>query len=195
MSLHQRDILFLIKNLSTMDTALEMLMELERTMDHAGVFAYRNWDLGELVQGPDVDRYWFTTEWMWPRKLMPDPDGGLRLLKYDCRVSYRESHFVEPVRVKDPERDIDRSAKRPQTARKRRIPVWIVTISMPRRFVDDSYEGVFEISGEEIDVNDIYDAWEGEEFEDDASTENQDADAALDDAEDVAGEQGEEDWL
>lgn len=167
MSISQRDILFMIKNLSTMDTALEMLMEFEKTLDQAGVFAYQNWEAGELVKGPEVDRYWFTTEWMWPRKLMPDPDAGLRLLKYDCRVSFREEEFIEPVRVLNPETDIDTNAERPRTAKKRRVPVWVVTISMPRRFVDDSHEGVFEISGEEIDVDDIYSAWEGEEFEDD----------------------------
>lgn len=165
MSIHQRDILFLIKNLSGMQIGLEMLIEFERTMDMAGVFAYQNWELGELVDGPHLDRYWFTTTWMWPRKLMPDPDAGLRLLKYDCRVGYREDVFLEPVRVLDPSRDIDHRAQRPHTARMRRIPVWLVTISMPRRFVDDSYEGVFEISGEEIDIEDIQQAWEGEEFD------------------------------
>lgn len=190
MSIQQRDILFLIKNLSTKDTALEMLMEFEKTMDHAGVFAYRNWDLGELVEGPDVDRYWFTTTWMYPRQLMPDPEAGLRLLKYDCRVSYREDVFIEPVRVLDPLTDLDPRAERPRSAKKRKIPVWLVTIHMPRRFVDDSYEGVFELSGEEIDITDIQAAWEGEEFGDDANTEDNDNEVE----ENQDDEEG-EDWL
>lgn len=177
MTIHQRDILFLIKNLSSMQIGLEMLIEFEKTLDMAGVFAYQNWELGELVEGPELDRYWFTTTWMWPRKLMPDPDAGLRLLKYDCRVSYREDEFIEPVRVLDPNEDIDHRAQRPRTARMRRVPVWLVTIHMPRRFVDDSYEGVFEISGEEIDIEDIQGAWEGEEFEAETPESSQEAKA------------------
>lgn len=160
MSLHQRDILSLIHNLSSMDTVLEMLMEFERTLDHAGVFAYRNWESGELVEGPTVDRYWFETTWMWPLKLMPDPDGAQRLLNYDCRVSYRKSVFVEPVKVLGPE-DREPDVDQPQKSRTREIPVWLVTIAMPRRFVDDSHEGVFELAGEEIDISDIEQAWDG----------------------------------
>ena len=142
-----------------------MLMEFEKTMDNAGVFAYKNWEYGELVDGPYVDRYWFTTTWMYPQKLMPDPDGGLRLLKYDCKVQFGKDVYHEVQRVLSPA-DTVQDADEPRKAKEKKVPVWLVTISMPRRFVDDSHEGVFEISGEEVDVEDIHAAYEDETQED-----------------------------
>lgn len=164
MPYNNKDIVYLIKNLSEQETAVEMLLEFEKTMDQAGVFAYRNWELGELVNGPVVDRYWITTTWMYPRNLMPDPDAGLRLLKYDCKVKYTEDHYYEISRVLGPE-DLEPDVDQNKRAKSKKVPVWLVTISMPRRFVDDSYEGVFEISGEEIDVADLHAAWDQEAVE------------------------------
>lgn len=177
MPYNNKDIIYLIKNLAEQETALDMLLEFEKTMDQAGMFAYKNWELGELVDGPHVDRYWITTTWMYPKKLMPDPQAGLRLLKYDCKVQFVEDHYIEIERVLGPENlqpDVDQNKK----AKSKKLPVWLVTISMPRRFVDDSYEGVFQISGEEIDISDIQAAWDDEVSEatgEDEDTEDQTA--------------------
>lgn len=167
---NNKDIVYLIKNLSEQDTALDMLLEFEKTMDQAGVFAYKNWEHGELVSGPHVERYWITTTWMYPISLMPDPDAGLRLLKYDCKVKFHKDHYIEVSRVLDHE-DIQPDIDQNKRAKSKKLPIWLVTISMPRRFVDDSYEGTFEISGEEIDISDIQAAWDDEVIEDSDETE------------------------
>ena len=60
------------------ENVLDMLIEFERTLDNLEIFAYKNWLMGELVSGPDIERYWFVTTWMFPYKMMPDPDAGLR---------------------------------------------------------------------------------------------------------------------
>lgn len=171
---NNKDIIYLIKNLSEQETALDMLLEIEKTMDIAGVFAYKNWEFGELVDGPHVDRYWITTTWMYPKKLMPDPEAGLRLLKYDCKIKYHEDTYTEVERVLGPE-NIEPDADQNKKAKSRNFPIWLVTISMPRRFVDDSYEGVFEISGEEINIEDIQAAWD-DEVTDVTDEEDQDQD-------------------
>lgn len=158
---NSKDITYLIKNIAEQETAVDMLLEVEKTMEIAGVFSYKNWDLGELVDGPHIDRYWITTAWMYPKKLMPDPEAGLRLLKYDCKVKFGQSHYIEVERVLGPENiqpDVDQNKK----AKSKKLPVWVVTISMPRRFVDDSHEGVFQVSGEEIDISDLQAAWDDE---------------------------------
>ena len=38
------------------DSILDTLLEFERTLDNAEIFAYKNWILGELVEGPEIDR-------------------------------------------------------------------------------------------------------------------------------------------
>ena len=151
---NQRDIAYLVKNLSESDTILKLLMNFEKVLDVAGVFAYRNWDVGELVDGPHIDRYWFKTTWMYPLKMMPDPKGGLRLIDMDCKVTFCKDTFLQPIRVFGPE-DRMPDQELNKRAQVKKIPVWLVTIDMPRRHVDDSNLAVFDVSGEEIDVSDI----------------------------------------
>ena len=39
------------------ENVLDMLIEFERTLDNLEIFAYKNWLMGELVSGPDIERY------------------------------------------------------------------------------------------------------------------------------------------
>lgn len=119
------------------ENVLDMLIEFERTLDNAEVFAYRNWILGELVSGPDISRYWFTTVWMYPHAMMPDPDAGLRLTKLGARVNYRKGKFVKPVRVRGPDDWADPVSKR---AKASETEVWLVTISLPIKYINVGLE-------------------------------------------------------
>jgi len=42
-----------IKNIYMSDGAMSTLLDFERVLDEADIYAFRNWSLGELVQGPD----------------------------------------------------------------------------------------------------------------------------------------------
>lgn len=114
------------------DTILDTLLEFERTLDNAEIFAYKNWILGELVEGPEIDRYWYKTVWMWPKSAMPDPDAGLRLTKLGAKVNFRKGIFKRPVKVKGPEDWVD-----PQTKRAKMVDseIWLVTIELPIRYI------------------------------------------------------------
>ena len=46
-----------IKNLYMSDGSLASLMDFERVLDELDLYAFRNWQLGELVSGPDIGRY------------------------------------------------------------------------------------------------------------------------------------------
>lgn len=161
MPYNKQDILGHINRIGSQDTLLDMLVEFEKTLDNAGLFAYRNWELGELVEGPNLSRYWISTTWMYPKHLMPDPDGGLRLLKYECKVKFVEDTYIHVSRVLRPS-DAVTDGQQAKKAKEKKIPVWLVTIEMPRRFVDESHEGMLEIGGQEIDIEDIHAAWDNE---------------------------------
>lgn len=116
---------------------LDMLLEFERTLDNCNIYAYQNWDKGELVDGPHISRYWFTTTWMYPYEDMPDPDGGQRLLKYGCKVKFSQDYFKAPKKVtghKDYENPSTKQAKIED------LPIWLVKITMPRKFIDEAIE-------------------------------------------------------
>ena len=46
-----------IKGIYTSDGSMATLLDFERVLDDADLYAYVNWEIGELVQGPMVKRY------------------------------------------------------------------------------------------------------------------------------------------
>ena len=145
-----------IKRIYMSDGSLATLLDFERVLDELDLYAFRNWDRGELVAGPEVGRYRVTATFMWPERLMPDPRGGRRLLPFDCEVKYRRIMMKIPIRITDP------SDYRPGTKKARIIerPVWLVEISMPKALMSDIRTGSVELEDEEIDLKDLDDAYE-----------------------------------
>jgi hypothetical protein len=145
-----------IKRLYMSDGSLATLLDFERVLDELDLYAFRNWQNGELVAGPEVGRYRVTATFMWPERLMPDPRGGRRLLPFDCEVKYRRIMMKIPIRINDP------SDYRPGTKKARIIerPVWLVEISMPKALMSDIRTGSVELEDEDIDLKDLDDAYE-----------------------------------
>ena len=80
-----------VKGIMTSDGAMATLLDYERVLDEADLYAFKNWQLGELVQGPDIGRYSVTCTFMWPYKLMPDPSGAKRLASIGCDLKFAKS--------------------------------------------------------------------------------------------------------
>ncbi len=157
------------------DTILDMLLELERTLDNAELFAYKNWILGELVEGPDIGRYWFKTVWMFAAEMMPDPNGGLRLTKIGAKVNFRKGIFKRPTKVKGPQDWVNPESKR---AKMLESDVWLVTIEMPMKYINRGLEQTDDIIQKDIDQTnaELADAFDEEMPED-----QQGADTGMDD--------------
>lgn len=137
-------------NISKGNSILDTLLEFERTLDNAEVFAYKNWILGELVEGPDISRYWYKTVWMYPYAMMPDPNGGLRLTKIGAKVNFRKGIFKKPVKVRGPQDWVDPQSKR---AKMVEHDIWLVTIELPIKYINRGLE-----QNEKIIQQDIEDA-------------------------------------
>lgn len=135
-------------NISKGDNILNMLMEFERTLDNAEIFAYKNWILGELVDGPHIGRYWFKVVFMYPHALMPDPNAGLRLTKLGAKVSFRKGTFNKPVKVKGPE---DWANPVTKAAKMAHHEVWLVTIDLPLKYINRGLEQTDDIIQKDID--------------------------------------------
>ena len=106
---------------------------------------YKNWEDGELAEGPKIDRHWVTTKFFWPREKMPDPMGGKRLLDYDCKVTYKKDYILKPRKIKTPD-DIRPGTKKGKLDREE---IWVVEIMMPKKLIVDIYSGYNEM----IDLN------------------------------------------
>jgi hypothetical protein len=127
------------------------------------MYAYKNWEYGEVIAGPDVSRYWITVTLMYPERLMPDPDAALRLIKHGARVFYKRDELVEPVKITKPE---DLGDPDPKTGKrkpkKKKTKVWLVTIEMPRDFVDEFESSKVTINGIDIDMSDVDSAYDSD---------------------------------
>lgn len=137
------DILDVIKNVSDLyenNTSLAILKDFERVIDELDIYAYENWEDGELAYGPQVDRHWITAAFMWPKEKMPNPVGAKRLVDLGCKVKYEKSHLVEPREIKTPD-DYRPGTRKGKLDRK---PIWIVEIQMPKKVAFDMYRGYME---------------------------------------------------
>lgn len=133
-----QDIYDVIKNIERIynsETNFTVLKDFERVLDALDIYVYDNWDKGELAEGPLIERHWVTCKFFWPRKLMPDPMGGKRLLDYNCKVSYQKTYIIKPRKIRVPD-DIRPGTKKGKLDRQ---SIWLVTITMPKKLIADIY--------------------------------------------------------
>ena len=145
-----------IRDIYMSEGSLTTLLDFERVLDEVDIYAFRNWEMGELVAGPDIGKYRVTCTFMWPEKLMPDPRGGRRLLPFDCEVSYMKKDIKIPVKITDPS-DYRSGTKKAKLITKQ---VWLVEIVMPKALMNDIRTGSIEMEDQDIDLDDLDQAYE-----------------------------------
>jgi hypothetical protein len=161
-----KDALNNTKKIYMSESSLEMLLDFERVLDELDLYSFENWLDGELVSGPNVERYWLECSFMWPKKKMPDPRGAARLLPYNCKITYAEGTIKIPTKIQSPD-DF-----RPGTRQGKlvNVAVWIVTIRMPQELVSDIERGSLEIASEDYDLEEIQNAYQ-QDIDDNVYTE------------------------
>ena len=161
-----------IKDIYMSEGSLLTLLDFERVLDSLDLYAFKNWDIGELVQGPTITRYNVSCIFLWPENLMPDPRGARRLLPFDCEVKFKKTNMKIPVKIMDP------SDYRPGThkAKITEKKIWLVEITMPKALMSDIRTGSIELEDQDIDLADLDDAAEQDlgkdEFQDQQQAQN-----------------------
>ena len=150
------DVIQNTKDIFMTDSSLNTLLDFERVLDELDTYVFANWKDGELVEGPVYEKYFVTCTFMWPYKLMPDPRGGERLLEYDCEVYYSKDQLEYPIKVKTPD-DFAPGTKMPKMAKK---PVWLVTVVMPKKLMQEIQQGSLDLESATLDLEDIEKAYE-----------------------------------
>ena len=138
------DIYDLVKNVETIydsDTSFQILKDFERVLDEVDLYVYKNWEDGELLDGPKIGRHWITCKFMWPRAKMPDPMGAKRLSDYDCKIGFKKDHIINPRQIRTPD-DLRPGTKKGKLDR---MPIWVVEIMMPKKIIADIYGGYAEM--------------------------------------------------
>ena len=167
-----KDLLDNTKDIFMTDSAVSSLLDFERVLDELDLYAFKNWQIGELVSGPIISKYRVNCIFMWPEKLMPDPRGARRLLPFDCEVKYKKINMKIPVKIEDPSDYIPGTHKAKIMEKK----VWLVEITMPKSLMSDIRTGSIELEDQDIDLADLDSAYEQdldkEEYQSDETAEN-----------------------
>ena len=156
MSTKLKDALENVKEIYMSDSALSTILDFERVIDELDVYAFRNWKSGELVEGPIYEKYFVTATFMWPYHCMPDPRGGEQLLNYNCEVLFKKDKLEYPVKPKSP-KDFKPGTKMPKH---KHVPIWLVTITIPKQLMKDIHQGSIELENERLDIQDVEQAYE-----------------------------------
>lgn len=160
-----------VKGIMTSDGSMATLLDYERVLDEADLYAYKNWELGELVQGPDVKRYTVSCIFMWPYKLMPDPRACKRLASIGCKIKFKKTHIKVPVEVLDYE-DFVPGTRYPKMSKRH---IWLVYIEMPKELMDEIREGSIDLADQTIDLEELSDSYEDDLDQEDIQDDPADA--------------------
>jgi hypothetical protein len=144
-----------IKGIYTSDGTMNTLLDFERVLDESDLYAFKNWKLGELVDGPVIKRYSVGATFMWPAALMPDPRGAKRLLALGIKVKFKKTKIRIPIQIEAPD-DYKPGTHYPKMIDRE---VWLVNIVMPKQIMSDIREGSVDIAGQAIDLEDLDDAY------------------------------------
>lgn len=144
-----------VKGIFTSNASISTLLDFERVLDEADLYAYKNWDLGELVSGPNIDKYDVSCVFMYPYKLMPDPSAGKRLISVGCSIQYKKTKIKVPVKVQNAS-DFEPGTHYPRMTQR---DVWLVRIEIPKELMNDIREGSIDLAGQNIDLQELDDSY------------------------------------
>jgi hypothetical protein len=82
---------------------------------------------------------------------MPDPRGGEQLLNYNCEILYKKDELEYPIKPKSPE-DFKPGTK---LAKTKKVPIWLVTVTIPKKLMTEIQRGAIEIENEKLDLQDL----------------------------------------
>lgn len=158
----QQDIIDRLSTNIDRSNALETLMQVDGVLDSLNVYAYENWIEGEVVDGPAIERYWVTVTLMYPKKMMPNPDGAKRLVDAGCKVYYAKDVYTTAAKLVTPD-DLEYSEEggdgRPRAKEVKR-DVWLVTLEIPRQFMDSLVTDKVAVDDADINYDDVEAAYD-----------------------------------
>ena len=163
----------------------DILINIEDFFDGLDLYVFANWFEGEVHKGPEIRRYWVDITLLYEYEQMPDPQGAVRLQKHGADV-YFEKELREKALSIDSQDDYREGQKgKPKTVEE---PVWLVHISIPRKFIEELDDDDLELYDDNINTDDVSDArdenidqedayQDGSDDAEDAEAEEADADA------------------
>jgi len=138
-----------ITRLSDNTDLVDIMISIEDYLDTNDMYSFKNWIKGEIVSGPYVRKYWVKVTLKYDYRDMPDPSGGLRLLKHGTKISYHISTEEIPIEIKSPD-DYQPGTKKPKMEK---VKIWLIDLLIPRRFVESISKEIMDLYDEDVDLD------------------------------------------
>lgn len=144
-----------VKRLDDHPDLVDVMIGIEDYLDRNNIYAFKNWILGELVDGPHIKPYWVIVTFKWSKDHLPDPQGAKRLLSHGTVIKYRKDYENVPQPIITPS-DYEPGTHKPKIEKEQ---VWLVEMMIPRRFIIDIEQSVMDLYDEEVeDMDTVQDA-------------------------------------
>lgn len=137
----------IVKKIDSSPDLVDVMISIEDYLDKNDMYAFKNWILGELIEGPEILPYWIKVSFKWDGDKMPDPVGAARLLPHGTKISYMKTTQNESQPVNSPS-DYKSGTKKPKI---KPVPVWVVEMLIPRRFVQNIDKEIMDLYDERVD--------------------------------------------
>ena len=88
-----------IKAINQDRTLLDMLLELDGLFEHLGIYAFKNWKKGKIVEVGRPSKYWIDLTLMYDKAEMPDPEfqDTAELPPYEKRKKNLREHINKRI--------------------------------------------------------------------------------------------------
>lgn len=136
-----------IKRIDDSPDLVDIMIGIEDYLDRNDMYAFKNWMLGELVEGPFIRPYWVKVVLKWEYNKMPDPAGGMRLIPHGTKIKYKKDVENYPIDIKSPS-DYEPGTHKPKIKSK---DVWLVELVIPRRFIENIETEIMDLYDERVD--------------------------------------------
>jgi len=156
MAKNLKSILQNVKEIAVSENTLTQLLDFERVLDEMNLYAFQNWKMGELIEGPNVGRYRMSCTFMWPFSLMPDPAGAERLLIFGAKIKWGRDWLEYPIKIQSPD-DYRPGTKKPRMARKQ---IWTVEINLPKHLIKNVQQGSDHNLNSQLNLDELDAAYE-----------------------------------
>jgi len=136
-----------IKRIDDSPDLVDVMIGIEDYLDRNDMYAFKNWILGELVDGPRVKPYWVIATFKWKYKKMPDPMGGVRLLPHGTKIKYSVDVENVPQPIVKPG-DYQDGTHKPKIKGEK---IWLVELMIPRRFIENLETEIMDLYDDRVD--------------------------------------------
>lgn len=137
----------LVKRINEHPDLVDIMIAIEDYLDRNDIYAFKNWMIGELIDGPHIRPYWIKVSFKWPYHQMPDPLAGLRLLPQGTQVRFRMDRENVPQPIENPN-DYDPGTHKPKIKAEK---VWVVEMRIPRRFIENIDSEIMDLYDDKVD--------------------------------------------